>query len=285
MTGDRSFRAMGCEVIVRGADPPTQAAIASLFAARDASFSRFRRPSELNRVNAASRPLVVVSSTFARALRASLDAAQATGGLVDPTLGVAIESAGYAADFATLRPDRLPPGPASPGAWHSVSLHGRLLRRPPGVKLDLNGIVKAMAVDDAVALLPGEGFVSAGGDLAVRGALDVSLPGGGAVRLVAGALATSGSARRHWLRDGRLQHHLIDPRTGRPAGTPWQQVSVCGATCVDADVAAKAAFLLGREGPGWLEERCLPGRFLRHDGAVVVTADWRAAVGPEPACT
>ena len=48
-----------------------------------------------------------------------------------------------------------------------------------GVQLDLNGVVKAAAVDDALRLLSGPGFVSAGGDLATTRPLDVALPGGG----------------------------------------------------------------------------------------------------------
>ena len=146
-----------------------------------------------------------------------------------------------------------------------------MLRLAAGVQLDLNGVVKALAVDRAAALLDGDGFVSAGGDLATRGAVDVALSGGDAVR-VSGGLATSGTTRRRWLRAGEPQHHLIDPRTGRPSDTPWSEVTVCGATCLAADVAAKAALLLGADGPAWLERRGLPGRFVgaetRHDRRV-----------------
>src|SRR5439155_15310744 len=151
--------------------------------------------------------------------------------------------------------------------------------------LDLNGVVKALAVDDALELLGADGFVSAGGDLAARGEIDVALPGGGAVRLVRGALATSGSSARAWLRGGRLQHHLLHPTTGSPAESPWEQVTVCGATCFAADVAAKAAFLLGEAAPNWLDERGLPGRFLPHDGDEVVNGAWRRSLDGAFACT
>ena len=149
--------------------------------------------------------------------------------------------------------------------------------------LDLNGVVKSRTVDRARALMAGHGWVSAGGDLAGE-AVDVALPGGGSVHLAAGGLATSGSGRRRWQRGGRPHHHLIDPATGAPSASPWQQVTVAGAGCLQADVAAKAAFLLGDGGPGWLEARALPGRFLGWDGAVVETTDWRSGVGQEMAC-
>ena len=266
---------MGCEVVVGGASHAEVEAIRALFEERDAVFSRFRAKSELTRVNRSSGRVVPVSKLFRDALVVALEAAAATDGLVDPTLGVAIDAAGYTCDFSELRPDPTPAHPGQTGSWRHVQLSGPLLRVDPGVLLDLNGVVKALAVDEAVARLEG-GFVSAGGDLAAAGEVDVALPGGGAVRLMRGALATSGSASRRWLRGGELQHHMIDPRTGRPARSPWEQVTVCGDSCLSADIAAKAAFVLGDDGPDWLQERDLPGRFLTAEGVIVATRDWSA---------
>jgi thiamine biosynthesis lipoprotein len=175
---------------------------------------------------------------------------------------VALAHAGYDRDFALMRSDDRPAGPGAPGVVGSVRLQGRILTRPPGLELDLNGVVKARAVDDALDLLPGPGFVAAGGDVAARGGAVVGLPGAGTLALERGGVATSGTTRRRWRRGGALQHHLIDPATGRPSDSIWSLVTVAAATCRDADVAAKAAFLLGAEGPGWLDEQGLPGRFL-----------------------
>jgi thiamine biosynthesis lipoprotein len=156
-----------------------------------------------------------------------------------------------------------------------------VLVRPPRLRLDLNGVVKALAVDDALALLHGDGFVSAGGDVAVRGGAMVALPRGGSVHIEDGGVATSGTTHRQWVRGGAVQHHLVDPRTGRPAASRWSEVTVVGATCVDADVAAKAAFLLSDDGPDWLDERGLAGRFVTRD-VVVTNRVWRDAL-PEAA--
>lgn len=277
------FEAMGCEIVAGGGTPVEQHAVQSLFAHRESVFSRFRPDSELSRVNAAAGRPTPVSRLFARTLATALAAAVETCGLVDPTLGRAIEAAGYARDFAQLEADDSPLGETGPGSWPSVVVGPGFVRLPAGVQLDLNGVVKSTAVDEALALLTGPAFVSAGGDLAARGPLDVALPGGGSVRVV-GGLATSGTARRRWLRAGALQHHLIDPSTGRPAESPWSQVTVAGRTCLAADVAAKAAFLLGEEGPGWLDDRGLPGRFLDQDGDVRLNRAWAASLEREAAC-
>lgn len=276
---------MGCEVLVAGASGEQLARIRGLFEARDATFSRFREDSELRRVNRAGGA-VLVSPPFARGVEAALWARDLTEGLVDPTLGSAIAAAGYDRDFAELAADPRPAGPAAPAQPGAVSLFGRVLVLRGGVQLDLNGVVKAMAVDEALTLLDRPGFVSAGGDLATRGEVDVSLPRGGAVRLHAGGLATSGRTKRRWLRGGEERHHLIDPATGRPASGPWDEVTVCGASCLAADVAAKAAFLLGETGPAWLDGQGLPGRFIAAGGGVRENESWLASVPAEAAaCT
>lgn len=241
------FRAMGCEVVVAGGDPETVAAVLECW---ESAFSLFRTESELSRVNRSRARVLAVSPLFARALEAALDMAAETDGLVDPTLC---------------------------GRWREVVLSGSLLSRPPGLALDLNGVVKSLAVDHAVAALDGPGFVSVGGDLAVRGPVDVALPADGAIRVVTGGLATSGTASRG--------QHLVDPVTGRPSESCWEQVTASGATCLYADVAAKAGFLLGERGPEWLDARGIPGRFIGFDGDVVENGEWQNATAAAVACT
>ena len=266
------FDAMGCEVVVRGGRANEQREVERLFRDRDRTFSRFIAGSELNRVNDASGRPTLVSGLFADTLAVALQAARETNGLVDPTLGAALEAAGYTRDFSELVADPVPAGPAS--GPRPVSLIGRVVRMPEGAILDLNGVVKSLAVDDALRVLSGDASVSAGGDLAARGPLTVALPGGDAVELRRGALATSGRTKRRWLRGGEIQHHLIDPRTGLPSRSSWTEVTACGATCVAADIAAKAGFLLGDDGPAWLDARGIPARFLGEDGAIRTTLAW-----------
>jgi thiamine biosynthesis lipoprotein len=241
------FRAMGCDGAVAGGDPATVAAVLERW---EAAFSLFRPASELSRVNRSPARVLAVSRLFANTLEAALDAAAETEGVVDPTLS---------------------------GRWPDVALSGRLLSRPPGLALDLNGVVKSLAIDDAVATLDGPGFVSLGGDLAVHGPVDVALPAGGAIRVVAGGLATSGTASRG--------AHLVDPATARPSESRWEQVTASGSTCLGADVAAKAGFLLGDRGPGWLDERGIPGRFVGADGEIVENDRWTRATRTVQTCT
>ena len=71
-------------------------------------------------------------------------------------------------------------------------------------------------------------------------------------------------------------HHIIDPRTGAPAVSPWRTVSVAAADCVDANTAATAAILRGERAPRWLEELALPARLVDGAGRVTAVAGWPA---------
>ena len=270
----RRFQAMGCVVEVGGASGREAEAIERIFQARDRQFSRFRPDSELNRVNRTPHEIVTVSKAFGQMVERALMAASATGGLVDPTLASALEAAGYDRDFDELEPRAETVRAGASGRWRAVRMVGRLLIRPVGLELDLNGVVKGQTVDEAVDLLSGDGFVTAGGDYSGRGQHDVALPGGDSVRVTRGGLATSGTTKRRWLRAGTWQHHLIDPHSGRPAHSPWAEVTVSAGTCLQADVAAKAAFLLGVDGPAWLDARGLAGRFLSEHGDPLLNKVW-----------
>jgi thiamine biosynthesis lipoprotein len=238
---------MGCQVAVSG---DSRGSAAGVLERWEEAFSLFRRESELSRVNASQKRMLRVSQLFASTLETALDVAAETDGLVDPTLC---------------------------GRWPDVVVSGRMLSRPPGLALDLNGVVKALAVDEAAATLESPGFVSVGGDLAVRGPVDVALPAGGAIRVLAGGLATSGTASRG--------AHLVNSETGLPSESPWEQVTASGATCLAADVAAKLGFLLGEAGPDWLEARGIPGRFVAADGEIVENATWDNQTRETQPCT
>jgi thiamine biosynthesis lipoprotein len=96
----------------------------------------------------------------------------------------------------------------------------------------------------------------------------------GRVVVTGGGVATSGIRVRHWRTTDGEVHHIIDPRTGRPARTPWATATVAAASCLDANAASTAAVVLGEQAPAWLGTRGLPARLARLDGTVVRVAGW-----------
>jgi FAD:protein FMN transferase len=245
-------------------------------------FSRFDSTSELSRLNADPRARVRVTSTMARLAEAAVWAASVTGGLVDSALVGEIEAAGYVNDLNgslplseafKLAPPRRPATPAAHQWWRELEVHGRVLVRPPGLRLDSGGLGKGLFADLGAELLAGhESFaVDAGGDLRLGGTsgmtrnVDVASPLGGHVihsfDLAAGGVATSGIGKRSWLdANGAPAHHLLDPGSGRPAFTGIVQATALAPTALEAETFAKAALLSGPEGArGW----------LRHGGVIV----------------
>jgi thiamine biosynthesis lipoprotein len=249
-------------------------------------------------VNAAAGCPVRISPLFAEAVRTALTAAEQTGGDVDPMLGRALVAAGYDADYAALPVDGPATDPAPPpaDAWREVELADGTIRIPPGTALDLGATAKALAVDRtaaAIAAATGAGvLVNVGGDLAAAGPVpaagwpvrltddtareDVATPGrtGPVVRMHGGGLATSSTAVRRWRRGGSACHHVLDPRTGRPAEPVWRTVTVTAAGCVDANTASTAAIVRGHRAPAWLAELGLPSRLVDAAGAVRRVAGW-----------
>jgi thiamine biosynthesis lipoprotein len=91
-----------------------------------------------------------------------------------------------------------------------------------------------------------------------------------------GGLATSSTTARRWQRGGDVLHHILDPRTGLPAAPVWRTVSVAAASCADANTAATAAVIRGRQAPAWLASLGLPARLVEPDGTVLTVAGWPA---------
>ena len=272
-TVSRRFPAMGCEVLViLPADRAAHIATASaLFAEWEARLSRFRADSDLSRLNAAAGRPTRVGEPLLGVLRRALRAARATRGGFDPTLARELSALGYATTFSELRGEIAErPAPARASSWHDVRLGpGGLVSLPADLAIDLGGIAKGMAVDAALAALRAEdvpfALVSAGGDLGVLGGRSwpvavEAADGETVVSLTAGALATSSTEGRRWRTAGGEMHHLIDPRTRRPAASDLVRVTVHAPTCEAAEVAAKAALVLGSDGgAAFLERHRLTG--------------------------
>jgi FAD:protein FMN transferase len=309
-TGDRAVAVAQREALGTTARlavwPPEEAgaamaAVDAVLAALDLQASRFRPDSEISWLHRSAGGLFMLSDGLAEAVRVALEAARWTGGLTDPTVGEALISLGYDRDFAAIDPDRPepPPGPLPAPGWQEVRLDGPLLWLPAGVRLDLGATAKGLGSDRAARAVmaatghTGGALISLGGDIATAGipprdgwpivaAGRPDQPGprpasaGPAqrVRLPRGAVATSSISCRSWRRAGRILHHIVDPRTGLPAGGPWQTASVAAMTCADANAAATASIVAGEAAPRWLAAAGLPARLVSHDGQVRYLSGW-----------
>lgn len=262
----------------------------------DAACSRFRADSELCALPRDGRP-ATVSPLLAEAIGVALRAARLTDGDVDPTIGGALDAAGYDRDFVAITPRRRGVVPRQIPGWRSVRLDGRTLTMPPGTQLDLGATAKAWAADRSAARIAGQSgagvLVGLGGDIAVVGPAPAECwkirvqdiaghpeddPEGpyAIVAIRDGGLATSSVTARRWRRGGDILHHILDPRTGLPAEAVWRTVSVAAGTCADANAASTAAIIRGVAAPSWLAGHHLAARLVDTKGLVLTVAGWPA---------
>jgi thiamine biosynthesis lipoprotein ApbE len=304
-----SWEALGTSAVLRVSEPealaPAQASVERELAAIDEACSRFRGDSELSRINARAGRYTQVGPLLLEALEVALRAAELSDGDVDPTVGRALELAGYDRDWRLLDPPAGRPEPPAVLAarirsgWRAIAIDraGASVKIPAGVKLDLGASAKAWAADRAAAAAQrtvGCGvLVSLGGDIATAGAAP---PGGWQIRVTddhrsehsaagqtvtveSGGLATSSTAVRRWRHGGCTMHHIIDPDTGAPVRGSWRTVSVAAASCVDANTAATAALVRAAAASAWLDRLGLPARLLDQQGRITTVGGWPVDTG------
>jgi thiamine biosynthesis lipoprotein len=259
-------------------------------------FSRYRAGSVLARLQAAQGAPVTVDDETAGLLDFAAHCHTLSAGLFDISSGVL--RAAWRFDGISSLPD-----PAHVRAllarvgWPRVQWHRPWLRLPQGMELDLGGIGKEYAADRVLGLLMEQStrplLVNLGGDLVVSGARadgsawTVGIEGLAAAQpsqaqnaapdgardaapataallsLRAGALATSGDARRFILKDGVRYGHILDPRDGWPVRGAPRSVTVAAPTCTEAGLLSTLAMLQGPDAEAWLAEQAVPHWVLR----------------------
>jgi thiamine biosynthesis lipoprotein len=253
------------------------------------------RPSaQVYRLLRAGGEPVSVSPLLARLVTVALDAAGATGGLLDPTVGAAVlgldRRRHRPGEHGAARTGALPTcgrlgahrsrPTTGPGA---IRVDGRRLSAPAGTVLDLRATTDAVVADIAarvVARRLGIGaVVGVGGDVAQAGPAPaggwrVALPDGAMLRLPAGRAVST-------VRPGR-GHRVIDPRTGAPAPDVWAAVSVVHPRLVTAKALAVAAAVLGPDAAEYLTGHGAAYRLVAADGAVVAAPPWPRDLHPVP---
>ncbi len=128
----------------------------------------------------------------------------------------------------------------------------------PELKIDVGGIAKGWAVQRVCQNAPKGLLISVGGNVYATGpkntdepwAVGIANPNGGenlhVLQIKNGSVVTSGSYHRAYAVDGKLYHHIVDPKTLYPSEL-WTSVSI---VCDDsglADVLSTSLFLVSQE--------------------------------------
>ncbi len=274
-----------CHIIVVGGDPSLLVDGELQVRELERVWTRFDPTSELSQLNERAGHVVQVSAEMAILVQRSIRGFALTGGLFDPFLGREIVEAGYDRDFSELAAPSPANAPSNvehrvltmDGKFHfaggrvstrrapaRIDMTKRLVRLEPGAHLDSGGLGKGLGADLVSEYLMSHGaagaLVNLGGDLRVRGAYpsggwqigidnprDESGPPSATVNLTGGGLCTSTSLRRRWQdADGNNAHHVLDPRTGRPAHITADAVTAIAPAGWLAEVWSKTVLIAGQ---------------------------------------
>jgi thiamine biosynthesis lipoprotein len=233
--------------------------------------------SRLNR-EAFDRPVAVDDKTF-QVLAIARDLYLLSDGLFDPTIAPTLQRSGFlpASDEGPIR---------SETSFADVELlnDNRVRFRCPGVRLDLGGIAKGFAVDEAMAVLERAGIdtalVNAGGDLRTSGSFGVGIrhphqPGRPFISLSVNnlALATSG----HYFADRSLEGSRIGPFVDarlRQLRGNLLSVTVVASHATVADALTKIVMLDPPNAPVLLRRLGAAALVFDRHGSILCTSNW-----------
>ena len=230
------------------------------------TLSNYLPESEINQLSKRPNMNVAVSEDLFRLMNISVNFAKSTNGAFDITLGPLIEL------WKNARENRQVPSIAeikiaqqSTGYGNVEFLNGNMIRiKQEGMQLDVGGIGKGFAADEAISLLKRNGIkealVDMGGDVTVSEAppnkefwvLGFSYINENGeevfqkIKLKNQAVATSGDLYQYAIIDGKRYSHIINPKNGMALSNNIQ-VTVVAPNGTMADAYASALSVLGIE--------------------------------------
>jgi FAD:protein FMN transferase len=227
------------------------------FAELEAIMSDYRPDSELMRLCSRTPGVPVrVSKELFAVLERGQEIARRSGGAFDVTCGPVVKLW-----RAARKSGKMPSLAALADARRRTGYRHLVLRKASstavlkvkGMQLDLGGIAKGHACDEALRVLflnhVDRAMVEAGGDIAASGpppdekGWAIARPGGRAV-LAHQAISTSGDAEQFVEIAGKRYSHIVDPRTGIGL-TNRIQVTVLAPKGLTTDPLATALCVLG----------------------------------------
>lgn len=243
--------------------------------------------SAIGRLNA-GEPL---DGEAAMLVRQAVDYSEATGGAFDPTVYPLVRLWGFTDETQRVPSDAEIAAALTKIGTDQVQLGENAVSLHPGAAIDLGGIAKGYAADRCVALLEQNdataALLSLGGNIQTYG----TKPDGTAWRVgiadprqpeqaiasvsVSGtkALVTSGGYQRCFEADGVTYHHIIDPKTGRPAESGLASVTILADSATMADAYSTALFVMGLQDAVdfWRAEQRFEAVFITTDGEIYAT--------------
>lgn len=205
-----------------------------------------------------------LSADSASLLQSALFYAAQTNGLFEPSIEPVMRAWGF-----TTKNYRVPSEDElqellSHVDYKKVQLSGSHVKLPAGMQLDLGGIAKgytsARVIDVFKESGVTSGIISLGGNVQALGTkpdgsrwrVGIQDPNNlndtfAIVEVADEAVITSGTYQRYFEQDGKIYHHIIDPRTGYPSDSGLTSVSIISKDGTRADALSTSLFIMGAD--------------------------------------
>lgn len=176
--------------------------------------------------------------------------------------------------------------------YNKISVSDEIVTVDGGMKLDLGAVGKGLACDFIKNSLLGAGVkgavVSVGGSICAFGSrnkagdswrIAIKHPREegqflGVINLKEGFVSTSGDYEKYFEKDGKRYHHILDARTGYPAESGLQSVTVVCANGMISDALSTACFILGvEESQTLLEKYDASAVFVDAGGKITISGE------------
>lgn len=230
----------------------------------DAMFSKTNENSEISKINQAAGQPVEVSDDMITIIKKGLYYSRLSQGAFDITIG----SVSNLWDFKSEEPV-IPAADAVAAAKNHVNFQNIILKNntvtltDPNTQLDVGAIAKGYIADRLKDYLKENGVkhavINLGGNvltlgtkadgsdynIAIQKPFDKSGEAIASVKISDKSVVTTGNYQRYFEKDGKIYHHVLDPKTGMPCETDLYSVSIITVSSLTADALSTVCFLKG----------------------------------------
>lgn len=250
--------------------------------------SRTVEGSDIFNLNNAGGNNVLVSPQTAELINISLDISQKSDGAFDVTTAALTELWDVTNKTSAPGQDLISEAIKTVD-YKKIKIDGQTVSIPLGTKLDLGGIAKGYIADKAAEYLKNNGVTNAiinlGGNLLILGdnngepySVGVQKPfdKNGEIVLSVNtdnkSVVTSGVYQRYYTQNGKIYHHIIDPKSGYPTDNDIDSVTIIADSSAVADGLSTACLVLGIEkGTALASQYGAEVIFIESNGKITLT--------------
>ena len=260
----------------------------------DELLSATKEDSEISKINKSAGSFVPISDEVIKQLEAALEVSRRSGGAFDVSVLPLVNLWGFGTEGAHVPAAEEIEAALQYVDYGKIGLEGSSVRLAQGMSITLGAIAKGYASQELSEMLKGRGISSAilslGGNVQAIGSKPDGLKWRVALRdpvsaaetagvfeLSDMAAVTSGGYERYFEQDGKVYHHILDPKTGYPAEGGLISVTIVCDNGMTADALSTALFVLGEDKAieYWRDYGGFAAVLITDDGRMLVTEGLR----------